>query len=288
MGLSLGLQLVPTMPVAEVLRTIETAEQLGYDFCLLADEGLMHDVHVVLGAAAELTSTIRLGPVTNSYTRHPAATAAAVATLNELSGGRALVTLVAGGTMVLQPLGLERTRPVAVMEDTIHILRTLWSGERSSFDGEEFQLRDAQLSSGPHRIPIWVAARGDQLLRLAGGKADGVVLMAKADLGPALERVGDNRRHITLAYLDRPAYTPEMVAEAKEHYGYAIMDSPRRLLANLGVADDTIERMQLAMASGGPQAVAPLVSDEMVANFMIAGTREHCRKAPPALLKLHG
>ena len=108
MSLGLGLQIVPTMPVDELLDTVRLAEELGYDYCMVADEGLMHDVYAVLGAAAQTTSTIRLGVVTNPYTRHPAVTAAGVATINELSGGRAFITLVAGGTMVLEPLGLQR------------------------------------------------------------------------------------------------------------------------------------------------------------------------------------
>ena len=112
-GIALGLQIVPTMGSDELIDIVVLAEELGYSYCMVADEGLMLDVYAVLGAAARATSTIRLGPVTNPYTRHPAATAAAVATIDEMSGGRAFVTLVAGGTMVLHPMGIERTaRPV--------------------------------------------------------------------------------------------------------------------------------------------------------------------------------
>ncbi len=75
-SIALGLQVVPTMGSAELVDTIVLAEELGYSYCMVADEGLMLDVYAVLGAAARATSTIRLGPVTNPYTRHPAAVAA--------------------------------------------------------------------------------------------------------------------------------------------------------------------------------------------------------------------
>jgi 5,10-methylenetetrahydromethanopterin reductase len=282
-----GLQIVPTMPIDELIATIEAAEELGYGHCMLADEGLMHDVYALLGVAARVTSTIRLGSVTNGYTRHPAATAAALATIDDMSDGRAFTTLVAGGTMVLQPMGIERRHPVRVMADTIEVLRALWSGDPATWQGEVFSLDGARLGSGPHDIPIWMAARGERMLALAGEKADGIVLMAKADLGDALERVGRSGRSLTRVYLDRLAYTPEMIAEAKELYAYAIMDTPRRMLENLGISDADIAEMRAAMHSGGPSAVAPLVTDEMVTSYQIAGSPDECRSALTSLVEAH-
>ena len=287
MGVSRGLQIIPTMPLAELVATIQIAEELGYTHCMVADEGLMHDVYAVLGVAAGATSTIRLGAVTNGYTRHPAATAAALATVDDLSDGRAFTTLVAGGTMVLAPMGIERRAPVGVLSDTIEVLRALWSGEAVTWQGDRFSLEGARLSSGAHDIPIWVAARGERMLALAGDKADGIVLMAKSDLGDALERVARGGRNLTRVYLDRLAYTPEMIAEAKELYAYAIMDSPKRMLENLGISDAAIAEMQTAMERGGPVAVAPLVTDEMVTSYQIAGTPDECRTALNALVARH-
>jgi 5,10-methylenetetrahydromethanopterin reductase len=284
---TLGLQIVPTMPVGEIVEIAQAAEQLGYGYCMVADEGVMHDVHVCLGAMATATERIRLGAVTNGYTRHPAATAAALATLDDLSDGRAFVTLVAGGTMVLHPMGIERTRPVAVMNDTIEILRRLWSGEPVTWEGTEYQLDGARLSSGPHDIPIWVAARGERLLDLTGHKADGVVVMAKADLGDALAVADRAGNELTRMYLDRLAFTPEMIEEAKGLYAYAILDSPPRLLQNLGIDEVTARRMHDAFADGGPAAVAPLVTDEMITAFQIAGTPDQCGQQLRHLIDRH-
>ncbi len=292
-AIELGLQIVPTMGSAELIDTVVTAEELGYSYCMVADEGLMLDVYAVLGAAARATSTIRLGAVTNPYTRHPAATAAAVATVDEMSGGRAFVTLVAGGTMVLHPMGLERTAPLALVSDTIDALRLLWSGRPVTWQGRRLSLEGAQLTTGTHSIPIWVAARGERMLAVAGARADGLVLMVKSDLDDAFG-IADHARAeaeaeapLTRVYLDRLAYKPEMIEEAKHLYGYAIMDSPPRILKNLGLNEAEIAGLKQAFAEGGPEAVGQLVTDELVASYQIAGTPEQCRQQLQHLIGAH-
>ena len=296
--ITLGMQIVPTMGSAELVETIVVAEELGYSYCMVADEGLMLDVYAVLGAAARVTSTIRLGAVTNPYTRHPAATAAAIATIDEMSGGRAFVTLVAGGTMVLHPMGLQRSGPLALMADTITALRLLWRGEPVTWQGRRLSLEGAQLTTGAHSIPVWVAARGSRMLELAGTHADGLVLMVKSDLGDAFgmadqarQAVGDgdgaDESSLTRVYLDRLAYKPEMIEEAKHLYGYAIMDSPPRILRNLGLDDDEIAGLKQAFERGGPEAVGQLVSDELVASYQIAGTPAECRHQLEHLIGAH-
>ena len=294
--ITLGLQIVPTMSSAELIDTIVLAEELGYSYCMVADEGLMLDVYAVLGAAARATSTIGLGAVTNPYTRHPAATAAAIATIDEMSGGRAFVTLVAGGTMVLHPMGLQRSAPLALMADTITALRLLWQGRPVTWQGQRLALEGAQLSTGTHSIPVWVAARGEKMLALAGTHADGLVLMVKSDLGDAFA-IADEARpaagtsrggsSLTRVYLDRLAYKPEMIEEAKHLYGYAIMDSPPRILKNLGLDDDEIAGLKHAFERGGPEAVGRLVTDELVADYQIAGTPAECRNQLEHLIGAH-
>jgi len=290
--LGLGLQIVPTMAVEELVETVRVAEDLGYSYCMVADEGLMYDVWVVLGLLASSTSSIHLGVVTNGYTRHPAVTAAALATVNSVSDGRAFLTLVAGGTMVLEPLGLVRERPLAVVRDSIEIMRRLWSGESVDYRGEVFSLNSAKLETGARdEIPIWVAARGPRLLKLAGEMADGVVLMGKGDLGDALKIVdsgrGERSGPLTRVYLDRMAFNPEMLAEAKHLYSYALMDSPDRMLTNIGLDAGQIERLKVAIHEGGPSAVTGLVTDEMVEGYQVVGTRHECGRTLAGLIDSH-
>ena len=58
-------------------------------------------------------------------------------------------------------------------------------------------------------------------------------------------------------------------------------------LRHFGCSDEDIAAMTAAMASGGPDAVAPLVTDEMVAAFQIAGSPDECRQALGSLVEQH-
>jgi len=178
----IGIHIVPLMAAKDVIEIAVNAERIGYDYCLVADEGFHPDIYACLGAIARETNRITIGPVTNGYTRHPAVTAAAIATVNELSDGRAFVALVAGGSMVLDPMGIDRDRPYRVLRDTVQVMKALWSGESVTWQGDVHRLSDAQLHSGSHSIPIWISSRGPLLLKLAGREADGVLLTVKPDL----------------------------------------------------------------------------------------------------------
>jgi 5,10-methylenetetrahydromethanopterin reductase len=278
--IKMGIEIMPIMPIKELIETVVAAEDQGYEYCVIADEGLMQDVFIALGAIAQRTSRIKLGPVTNGYMRHPAITASAMASLNELSGGRALLTLVPGGSMVLEPMCIQRASPVKVAQETIQIIRHLWSGESVTWQGTNYSLASAQISMGRQDIPIWMAARGPKMLELAGQMADGVILMSKSDLGNAIPitQKGSAGRTTqpTRIYLDRLAYTPEMLEEAIRLYAYTIIDSPPRLLKNLGLSEEMIEKIKDTITKEGHEAAAKLVDSDMIRQYQIAGTPEEC------------
>ena len=76
-----------------VLEAAAVCEQAGMDSFWVADQRWMRDVYVTLGALAATTHRIQLGTrVTDPYIRHPALTAVALATLDEASGGRAVLS----------------------------------------------------------------------------------------------------------------------------------------------------------------------------------------------------
>ena len=285
-----GINLIPDMPADEVIGTVQAAEELGYDYCLFADEGFMPDVYIALGAAASRTSRIRLGPVTNGYTRHPAVTAVAMATLNQLSGGRAVTVLVAGGSLVLKPMNIPLEAPLSVVRDSIEVMRRLWTGEAITWQGGRFQLDSAQISLGAQNIPIWMAVRGPKMLQLAGEMADGVVLMIKPDVGPALQFVeqgrGGREGVFQRIYLDKPAYTPEMLENSTNFFGHVVMDTPERQLRTF-LSDPEIQQLRQAYQSGGPDAVTRLVTPEMIRRYKVAGTPAECTRGLAGLIHEH-
>lgn len=276
-----GILIVPLMPAADVVLLAREADRIGYDYCLMADEGLHPDVYACLGAAALATDKIVLGPMTNPYTRHPAAGAAALATVNALSDGRAIVTMLTGGSMTLAPMGITRTRPHRALADAVEVMRALWSGKTVTWQGQTCALDAARLGLGPQDIPIWIAGRGPMLLGLAGERADGVVLTVKPDLGAALALVTEAARQAdreppSRIYLGRVCYTPALLEGQSRTLSYVLMDSPQRVLSSLGFGTEEIEVVRRAVETNRPDLVDPLVTDELLRRYQVAGTPAEC------------
>ena len=285
-----GVHVVPLMPAEHVIALAVEAERLGYTYLLVADEGLHPDIYVVLGAAARETETITIGVMTNGFTRHPGVTANAVATLNELAPGRVVATILAGGSMVLTPLGIPRERPFRVMADTIATMRALWTGDEVTRSAHVGSLDRARLGSGHHDIEIWVAGRGPMVLGLAGREADGVILTVKPDLAAAIGLVNEapGGRGPKPMYLGRICYTPEMLEAQRLTLPYVLMDSPPRALQSLGLDEDAIAVIQDAASRGDVSQVQELADDDLLRRYQIAGTPAECAAEVDHLVAAHG
>jgi alkanesulfonate monooxygenase SsuD/methylene tetrahydromethanopterin reductase-like flavin-dependent oxidoreductase (luciferase family) len=128
-----GVWIFPSRPVAELVEAIVAAEEAGLDEVWLADEGVAREPVTVLAAAATRTVRIRLATgITSPILRHPGAIAASLATLDELSAGRAVLGLGVGGRLSLEPFGLRTDRPVAVVRDAIEIARAVLRRDASA------------------------------------------------------------------------------------------------------------------------------------------------------------
>ncbi len=176
-------------PVARIADLAARCERLGFDSYWVADQRWMRDVWVSLAACAQRTSTIALGTrVTDPYVRHPALTAVAIASLDELSGGRAILGIGAGGSG-FQQMGIERRKPVAAIREAIELIRRLLAGGEVEYQGELVSFRRGGLEFETRRdIPIVIVARGPRILELGGRLADGVMVASMAS--PAAVRWG--------------------------------------------------------------------------------------------------
>lgn len=176
-GVRYGVALSLDRPMSELLAVGAEAEALGFDTVWATEDRLRRDVFCFLAALALHTSRVRLGPgVTNPYSRHPALLAAAMATLDDLSGGRTVLGLGAGGTNH-RALGIRRDAPAVALREAIEVIRALWAGAEVTLRGRVVQAVEARLEFPPTRpIPIYLGARGPRVLELAGELADGVIV----------------------------------------------------------------------------------------------------------------
>ena len=173
-----GLLLLPGRPTPELADVAVRAEALGYDDFWLADERFFREVYATLALVATRTSRLRLGPcVTDPYSRHPALTAMAIATLDEISNGRAVLGLGAG-VSGFKELGVTADRSAVALREAVELIRRLLAGETVTLKGEQIRFDDGRLDFTPSRadVPIYVASQREAGCRVAGRLADGAIM----------------------------------------------------------------------------------------------------------------
>jgi len=273
---------MPDAPVSDVVELAVLAEQLGLARCWVYDEGLVtRDVYVTLTAIAARTNRISLGPgITNPFVRHPGATAAAIASLDEFSSGRAFIGLGTGGGLTLDPLGIKRRQPLTTVAEMVQTLRELFAGERVDHDGLAFSFANARLGYARPDIEIILAGRGPKVTALGGAVADGFLLsyIHKGLLGSHASSLraacGDRPFHIS--YSTMIATTDEQFEEARAQLTFRLVDSPPEVKQLVGISDSDVARIRSALAEGGPRHAARHVHPEWVSPFVISGTVSEC------------
>jgi 5,10-methylenetetrahydromethanopterin reductase len=270
----------------------------------IADERFYRDVWIQLALCASVTSRVRLGPsVTDPYIRHPALTAAAIATLDEMSRGRAMLGIGAG-ISGFDALGINRTRPAVAIREAIRLCRMLWSQRGAvNFEGELVRFKgDGLQFDSRASIPIVVAGRGPEILRLAGEVADGVIVATFTGglpLDYALDRVakGEAHRDHQLAPLRRISW----VYFCAGSDSIAVRQAPKRgiavalwgslpILKSIGITLPValgrhLETHSYSQEATSMDAVTALIPDELVDDFSVCGTPEECARKFYALSK---
>ncbi len=266
-------------PVPELVDLARQAETLGAAALLVADEGIDRDLYVTLTAVAGATDRLLLIPaITNPHSRHPVATAAALASLEEVAPGRVVAGLGAGGSLVFGPMGLRPPRPYSALHEAVDVIDRLLGGEVVDHHGQ-FTTAGAAVKWSPGRLPIAIAGRGPRVERLAAKRADLVILSGKAvaevpELVARLraERPAEGRP--VVAWNPAAAWRPEHVDEVRTHFAYMTLDTPIEERRALGVTDEAVTELRAAVHRDGPQAAAHLVPDAVTRRYAIVGTRD--------------
>ncbi len=167
------------------------AEELGYDFVWVADHladipqiTAVFDAWTMLAFIAAKTKRIALASgVTDIQRMHPAKAASTVATLDNLTNGRAVLGIGAGEVMNVKPYGMKWEVPdtrIARFREYLEVVQLLWQTSYNnpiSYRGDYYTLRKAHLGLQPVRKPhppIYVGAfASENMLKAAGELADG-------------------------------------------------------------------------------------------------------------------
>ena len=282
--LPVGVWLFPEAPAAELVDTFVAAERLGLDEVWIGDEGPAHqDPFAVLAAAAVRTSRVTLGvAVTNPYLRHPAVTASAMASVAELSGGRAILGLGAGGGVALDPVGVDRTTPLTRTRHAVRIARAVVSGQAT----EGYRPPEGAARHEP--LPIYIGARGEAFNRYASAEADGAFLggIPFADLGTV---VGWTRsvRPVDVALYPSVIFGGEDLEWARPRFIFAFLDTPASTRERADLSEGEVRRAVESFEQGDDAPARQLISDDVLANLAITGDHGAIAARLAELVEVH-
>ncbi|MEM0320502.1 MAG: 5,10-methylenetetrahydromethanopterin reductase [Candidatus Nezhaarchaeales archaeon] len=300
MPIKFGIEFVPTTTIDGLVSSILQAENVGFDYVWVTDHYVNRCVYIALTVAALNTKRIRLGTgVTNPFHVHPAWTASAIATLNEVSNGRAVLGIGPGDRSTLSQIGISLEKPLTAVREAVEIIRRLWTGETLNFTGDVFRLTNAKLNFKPSTpIPIYIGAQGPKMLELAGAIGDGVLINAShpKDFEYAIKYIkeGAHTAGRRIEDVDITAYAALSVDEvsakareaAKTVVAFIIAGAPDSVLERHGIKKEEVETIRSSLTKGDIPGASKAVSDASLDAFSISGTPEECISRIEQLLKM--
>ena len=267
------------------------AESYGFTHFSAFDDLFFRPAWPTLFRVAQHTSRIGLGPsVVNPYLTHPALTGEYAAILEEIAPGRAYLGIGRGA--FLEGLNVEVTRPLRTLREAIALIRHLWAGDDSPFEGEIFQLkRGASLHfPTPARdIPIMVGTWGVRGAQLSGELGDelkagsswsvrytqhlweniqqGAARAGRDDSECGRQTCGLVLGPLTSISEDRAA-AASFARQTLVFYLPYLAPMPQFL----GMEDELLSRIQTRRAAGDLPAAAALIPDDLLGEFALYGT----------------
>jgi len=296
-------------PARELIQFAKNAEQQGFSSVYVPDhfaneppgsgqldQSIVNEAISMLAAIAQATERVRVGGhVLCNLFRHPMVTAQAMATIDQLSNGRAILGIGAGWTkneFDMSGVPFPDIKPrLRMLDESTRVIKSLWSQERTTFAGEFYQLKDAFLTAKPVQKPhppVLFGGSGKGLLRIAAREAD--IVNVIVDIGRAGTALVSEIAKLTEDGFKRKL--DFVRAEAKSHgrevklsstiFILAITNTPAEaaqladgLAAGFGLQGAATRRMPLALIGTADECVEELRRRERewgVEHVIVSGT----------------
>jgi probable F420-dependent oxidoreductase len=264
---------------AAILDLAGRADRLGYGSLWVAEvTGI--EAFGVLGAVSQAVPGLSLGTgVLPMQVRTPPLLAMAAASLQALAPGREVLIGVGVSSPVVagdwHGAGYP-ARPLAWMREFIALLRQCLSGDKVSFAGEYYQVRNFRLGVelGDRRPRIILGALGEGMLRLAGAEADGVLLnyLPASHVPWSVQQVrrGGNATiyaNIHVGVGDRAAAAPQARYDL---FSYAVVDAYAGSFTRAGFGR-AVQAIRAAHRAGDRARALAAVPDEMIDAINVVG-----------------
>ena len=276
------------------------AESKGFHAIWQAESRLVREATVPMSAFLAVTDRIKVGSgVVNNWTRNPALLASTFSTLDDLAPGRVILGIGAWWDPLARKVGINRTKPLLAMRETIEAVRALLADETVTYNGEFVHLDGIELDyvhqeRRPKDVPIYLGATGMQMMELAGEIADGVVLNYLVspkynDMAMEHLELGAHKAGRSATDLDRPQLVVCSLDENRE----AALDAARLLVTQYlgqqphimkasGVPESLLEEISKVLTwpatAEQVEAASKLVPDDIVQMITASGTAAECQE----------
>jgi 5,10-methylenetetrahydromethanopterin reductase len=287
--------MLPDYPLADSIDMIKTADELGYYACYSVDETWHKDLWLLFAAAADKTSQIRLGPnVTHVFLREPTLICQQLATLDELSGGRAECVVSTGNFVMMQQYHIDwdRRKPLSRLREAMQVMRTFLDEGKIDFEGDFFKYTGLFTAARPvqERIPLKMGAmKGPRSFETAGEIADGMhhalsYSREAYDYAVGHVEAGARRAGRSMDEIDVGAWVVSVVSEdgdaarraARTLVAFYVPAMPPEQVERHGIDPAELQPMFDAFAAGDVPKAIDLFSPEMAEKLSVAGTPEEC------------
>ena len=265
------------LPMDAIPELAQLAERHGFD-CAWGGEANNKDPTVMLSAIAAVTRRLKVGSaVYHILGRTPATLGLQAAGLDELSSGRFLLGIGSSNPTIAKWHGQTMDHPIGRVTEYVEITRAALRGEKLAFSGQFFSAQNFKMAFKPSGrvIPIYLAAFGPKMTRLAGRISDGVLInMANpkeirriaAEAKEGAVESGKDPDLVEIICKIRCSIAPSYATarEALSHAlaYYALADYYRELLGRMGFGEE-VEAMRSAWRAQGFHAARRLITARM-------------------------
>ena len=283
----------------DAIAYVQHAESCGFEAVWQAESRLVRDAVVPMAAFAATTSRIKIGSgVINNWTRNAAIIAATFLTLDDLAPDRIICGIGAWWDPLASKVGIDRSKPLLAMRETVTVVRDLLARKRVTFHGEFVRLTDVELDvvhgrKEPRNVPIYIGATGPKMMALAGEIADGVVLnylVSPQYNSGAIEMLetGAKQAGRPINTIDRP----QLVVCSVDRYRKKALDASRKLVTQYlgqqphimkasGVKQELLDEIGQVLTWPATEEqiedAMKLVPDDVVQMITASGTPEECK-----------
>ncbi|GAA5133834.1 TIGR03564 family F420-dependent LLM class oxidoreductase [Pseudonocardia adelaidensis] len=217
-------------PVDGYVERLRTVRDEGFTRVWTAQLPHDPDLLTVLAVATREVEGIEVGTgVLPIQVQHPMALAQRALTVNLVSGGRLLLGVGMNHRPVVENMwGMSWDRPVRRMSEYLDGLLPLLAGDPADAAGEFTTTRGSLQIPGAPAPPVYVAALGPQMLRLAGRRTSGTVTWMTGPrtlgehVGPTLRAAAGDRRVEVVAALPICVTDDAAAARAKAARDFAV------------------------------------------------------------------